>query len=170
MISHDGGLSFGVVLEKGQEGPRIANVPLLFVIEYVCNIWVYIQVLYWKKYTTCASSDSYSITIINLATAKTLEFLAPKLTHNYTKKHVFFSIQTSTIPYHLPIYHSSDQVHEFLRCNTVGVKLKYNATKYVTVSSMWFPLSKTISKKLLIFWISFSFFLILIRCALRSRS
>ena len=35
MISHDGGLSFGVVLEKGQEGPRIANVPLLFVIEYV---------------------------------------------------------------------------------------------------------------------------------------
>ena len=125
-----------------------------------------------------------SITTINLATAETLEFLAPKLTssfstnmsqlrsHNYSKKHenTFFSIQTSTIPYHLPIYHSSDQVHEFLRCNTVGVKLKYNATKYVTVSSKWFPLSKTISKKLLIFWISFSFFLILIHCALRSRS
>ena len=155
MISHDGGLSFGVVQERGHElGPRIANVPLLFVIEYVCNIWVYIQVLYWKKYTTCASSDSYSITIINLATAKTLEFLAPKLTssfstnmsqlrsHNYSKKHenTFFSIQTSTI------YHSSDQVHEFLRCNTVAIKLKYNATKYVTVSSKWFPLSKTISK------------------------
>ena len=68
--------------------------------------------------------------------------------HNYSKKHenTFFSIQTSTIPYHLPIYHSSDQVHEFLRCNTVGIKLKYNATKYVTVSSKWFPLSKTISK------------------------
>ena len=106
-----------------------------------------------------------SITTINLATTETLEFLAPKLTssfstnmsqlrsHNYSKKHenTFFSIQTSTIPYHLPIYHSSDQVHEFLRCNTVGVKLKYNATKYVTVSSMWFPLSKTISEKLLIF-------------------
>ena len=95
-----------------------------------------------------------SITTINLATAETLEFLAPKLTssfstnmsqlrsHNYSKKHenTFFSIQTSTI------YHSSDQVHEFLRCNTVAIKLKYNATKYVTVSSKWFPLSKTISK------------------------
>ena len=103
-----------------------------------------------------------SITTINLATTETLEFLADFYhstnmsqlrSHNYSKKHenTFFSIQTSTIPYHLPIYHSSDQVHEFLRCNTVGVKLKYNATKYVTVSSMWFPLSKTISKKLLIF-------------------
>ena len=102
-----------------------------------------------------------SITTINLATAETLapsskidKFFYHSTTmsqlrsHNYSKKHenTFFSIQTSTIPYHLPIYHSSDQVHEFLRCNTVGIKLKYNATKYVTVSSKWFPLSKTISK------------------------
>ena len=92
-----------------------------------------------------------SITTINLATTETLEFLADFYhstnmsqlrSHNYSKKHenTFFSIQTSTI------YHSSDQVHEFLRCNTVAIKLKYNATKYVTVSSKWFPLSKTISK------------------------